>query len=86
MFAGLVVHLAQQQPTAVAQLRGIAAELVPGVDHRARFCFGPQLVAAEQFGEYRRFGHRRVEVEQGHGGVARHDKARLVEGFGQNVG
>ncbi len=86
MFAGAVIHLAEQQATAIAQLRVVGAELMPGIHHRPRFGFGPQLVAAEQFGEHWRFGHGWVEVEQGHGGVARHDQARFVEGLGQDVG
>jgi len=86
MFAGLVVYLAEQQPAAIAQLRGVATKLMPGVDHCPRLGFGPQLMAAEQLGEHRRLRHGRVEIEQGHGGIACHHQARFVEGLGQYVG
>ncbi|MCY1313015.1 hypothetical protein D9M70_634980 [compost metagenome] len=57
MFAGFVVHLAQQQAATVAQLRVVGAELMTGIDHRPGNRVGPEFVAAEQLGELWGFGH-----------------------------
>jgi len=86
VFAGLVVDLAQQQTATVAQLWVVRTELMPGINHRPRDRIGPELVAAEQFGELRGFGHGRVEVEQRHGCWAGHHQARVVDGLGQHMG
>ncbi|MNG21564.1 hypothetical protein D3C84_1059480 [compost metagenome] len=53
VLASVVVYLTQQQATPIAQARVIAAELVPGIDHRSRLGLAPQFVPAKQFGEYR---------------------------------
>ena len=53
---------AEQQASAVAELRVVAAELVAGIDHRARLGGGPDLVPGEQFGEQRLLGFGRVEI------------------------
>lgn len=59
---------------------------MPGVDHCPGFGLGPQFMTAEQLGEHRGLGHREGEVQQGHGGVAGHDQARLADGLGQDMG
>ncbi len=86
MLAGLVDHLTEQQTTAIAQLRVVAAELVAGIDHRTWFRRAPELVAGEQVGEQRIVLGCRVEIEQGHGGFAGHYQARIFERLGRDFG
>ncbi|MDT4845609.1 hypothetical protein FQZ97_796020 [compost metagenome] len=86
VLAGGVDHLAEQQPAAVAQARVVDAELVPGIDHRPRRGGRPQLVPGEQLGEHRFLGHRRVEVDQGHGRRAGDHQARLGDRLGRHLG
>ncbi|MCY1556099.1 hypothetical protein D9M68_928180 [compost metagenome] len=86
VFASIVEHLAEQQATAIAQARVVAAELVPGIDHRPRFGLVPQLVPGEQLGEHFAVGFARVEVEQRHGGRAGDHQAWLGDRLGQHLG
>ena len=67
VLSGLVDHLAQQQPATVAQARGVAAELVPGIDHGARLGFLPEFVSGEQFGELGALCFASGEIEQSQG-------------------
>ncbi|MNC59620.1 hypothetical protein D3C75_1094410 [compost metagenome] len=57
-----------------------------GINHRPRVGLFPQFVAAEQFGEHRQLGLGGVEVEQGHGRLARYHQARVCDGFRQHLG
>ncbi|MNZ92954.1 hypothetical protein D3C78_1120010 [compost metagenome] len=77
MLASVVVDLAQQQPAAIAQARVITTELVSGIDHRPWLGLAPQLVAAKQLGEHRRVRLGRLQIQQGHGGLAGHHQAWL---------
>ncbi|MCY1446992.1 hypothetical protein D9M71_635900 [compost metagenome] len=86
MLASVVEHLGQQQATAITQAWVVGAELVAGIDHRPWVGLFPQLVAAKQLGEHRQLGLGRVEVEQGHGRLARYHQARVCDGFGQDLG
>lgn len=86
MFAGGVVHLAQQQAATIAQLGVVGAELMPGIDHRPGLRFGPQLVPAEQLGEHRAFGGLGGQVQQRHGRRAGHHQAWMVDRLGQYMG
>ncbi|MNO62825.1 hypothetical protein D3C76_535060 [compost metagenome] len=86
VFACVVEHFGQQQATAVAQTRVVRAELVAGINHRPRVGLFPQFVAAEQLGEHRQVGLGGVEVEQGHGRLARYHQARVCNGLGQHLG
>jgi len=59
---------------------------MPGIDHCPWLGFGPELVTAEQLGEYRRLGHGRVQVQQCHGRGARDHQPRVGDGLGQHMG
>ncbi len=86
VLAGLVHHLAEQQASAVAELRVVTAELVAGIDHRARLGGGPDLVPGEQFGEQRLLGFGRVEIQQGHRRLACHHQARRFQRLRRYLG
>ncbi len=85
MLAGIVQHLAEQQPATVAQARRVTTELVPGIDHGAWFCLFPQLVPGEELGEFFALRHCRLKVEQRHGCGTRHYQTRCLDGLGQNL-
>ncbi|MNJ71667.1 hypothetical protein D3C77_682370 [compost metagenome] len=84
MLAGVVVHLAQQQAAAVPQARVVRAELVPGIHHGPGLGLTPQLVPAEQLGEYRGVGFGGFQVKQGHGRVAGDHKTWFGDRLGQH--
>ncbi|MOA15335.1 hypothetical protein D3C78_1354870 [compost metagenome] len=86
VLARVVEHLAQQQPTPVAQARVVGAELVPRIDHGPWLGLGPELVPGKQLGEHLGLGLGRIEIEQGHGRWAGHHQARLGDGLGQHLG
>ena len=86
VLAGVIDDLTQQQATAIAQARVVAAELMPGIDHSAWLGGAPQLVSGEDLRKYLALGFTRVQIKQGHGGRAGNDQARLGNRFGQYVG
>ena len=78
-------HFAQQQTTAIAELRVVHAELVAGIDHRPRLCLLPDLLSGKQLGEQRIFHLGGVEPEQPRGIGAADHQSRIVQRVGYHT-
>ena len=82
MLAAGIDYLAQQQPTAIAQLRVVHAELVTGIDHRPRLRSAPQLGPGKQLGEQRRIRLGSIQVDQLHGLCTADHQLRITQRIG----